>query len=62
MQLTALAMTVGLAVSATAVQAQSLNLTLSGGNPGGLWSLLGAGVARAYKLSPCCGETLVRYT
>ena len=24
-------------------QAEPLNLTLSGGNPGGLWSLLGAG-------------------
>lgn len=49
MQLTALAMAMGLAVSATAVQAQSLNLTLSGGNPGGLWSLLGAGVDRAVQ-------------
>ena len=30
-------------------QAEPLNLTLSGGNPGGLWSLLGAGIDRAAK-------------
>jgi TRAP transporter TAXI family solute receptor len=30
-------------------KADSLNLTLSGGNPGGLWSLLGAGIDRAAK-------------
>lgn len=47
MKTTTLAMAIGLAISATAVQAQSLNLNLSGGNPGGLWSLLGAGIDRA---------------
>lgn len=47
MHFKALALTVSLAASATAAQAESLNLTLSGGNPGGLWSLLGAGVDRA---------------
>lgn len=47
MHFTTIAMALGLAVSATAGQAQSLNLTLSGGNPGGLWSLLGAGIDRA---------------
>ena len=45
------AMMVGLAlaVSAGSVSAESLNLNLSGGNPGGLWSLLGAGIDRAAK-------------
>ena len=42
MNLTAIALAMGVAVSTTAVHAQSLSLTLSGGNPGGLWSLLGA--------------------
>lgn len=31
-------------------KAEPLNLTLSGGNPGGLWSLLGAGIDRAVKV------------
>ena len=44
MNLTAIALAMGVAVSTTAVHAQSLSLTLSGGNPGGLWSLLGAGI------------------
>ena len=44
-----LAVALGLTLSAGAAQAQSLNLTLSGGNPGGLWSLLGAGMDRAVK-------------
>lgn len=39
----------GLAVSAGAVSAESINMNLSGGNPGGLWSLLGAGMDRAVK-------------
>ena len=47
MNLTAIALAMGVAVSTTAVHAQSLSLTLSGGNPGGLWSLLGAGIDRA---------------
>ena len=38
----------GVAFSATA-HAEPLNLNLSGGNPGGLWSLLGAGIDRAVK-------------
>ena len=49
MKHTAIAVALGLAVSATTVQAQSLNLTLSGGNPGGLWSLLGAGIDSAVR-------------
>lgn len=51
MKVKAFAMAMGLAISATTVQAQSLNLTLSGGNPGGLWSLLGAGVDRAVQMA-----------
>ncbi len=47
MKYSAIVAAFGIAVSAGAVQAQSLNLTLSGGNPGGLWSLLGAGIDRA---------------
>ncbi|MCC6007313.1 MAG: TAXI family TRAP transporter solute-binding subunit [Rhodobacteraceae bacterium] len=39
----------GLSLMAGAVQAQPLNLTLSGASPGGLWSLLGAGLDRAVK-------------
>jgi len=43
---------VALAVSAsTAASEESVNLTLSGGNPGGLWSLLGAGIDRATKVA-----------
>lgn len=50
MKLTALAAAIGIAVSSTAAFADSVNLTLSGGNPGGLWSLLGAGIDRAAKV------------
>lgn len=48
MKFTALAMAVSLAL-APAAYAEPINLTLSGGNPGGLWSLLGAGIDRATK-------------
>ncbi len=51
MNLTAIALAMGVAVSTTAVHAQSLSLTLSGGNPGGLWSLLGAGIDRAAQVA-----------
>ena len=50
MKLTALAAVIGSAASSTAVVAEPVNLTLSGGNPGGLWSLLGAGIDRAAKV------------
>lgn len=47
------AATLGLAAmsgaQAAGAQAKPLNLTLSGGSPGGLWSLLGAGIDRALK-------------
>lgn len=49
MRLKALVLALGLTLSAGAANAQTLNLTLSGGNPGGLWSLLGAGMDRAAK-------------
>lgn len=40
-----------LALTASAAGAQTpVNLTLSGGNPGGLWSLLGAGIDRAARM------------
>ena len=38
-----------LALAPMTAGADALNLTLSGGNPGGLWSLLGAGIDRAAK-------------
>ncbi|AJE47701.1 TAXI family TRAP transporter solute-binding subunit [Celeribacter indicus] len=41
----------GMSVLGSGVTAQSVNVTLSGGNPSGLWSLLGAGVDRAVKAS-----------
>ncbi len=50
MKFKAIAMAVGLAVSVGAAQAESINMNLSGGNPGGLWSLLGAGMDRAVKV------------
>jgi|TARA_R110002072_G_scaffold11771_4_gene52541 hypothetical protein len=45
-----LAVAVAMAVTGGMASAQSLNLNLSGGNPGGLWSLLGAGIDRAVKV------------
>ena len=49
MKLSALIAALGIAVSSSAATADPVNLTLSGGNPGGLWSLLGAGIDRAAK-------------
>jgi hypothetical protein len=43
------AVALSLSVAAGAAQAQSYNLTLCGASPGGLWSLLGAGVDAAVK-------------
>ena len=47
MRLKSLALAVAVSVAAGGVSAQQIDLTLSGGNPGGLWSLLGAGMDRA---------------
>lgn len=49
MKLKTFGLAVGMMLSAAMGQAQSVDLTLSGGNPGGLWSLLGAGLDRAVK-------------
>ncbi len=49
MKTTALAACVGLVLASSAAFADTLNLNLSGGNPGGLWSLLGAGIDRAVR-------------
>lgn len=49
MKLKALFVALCIALSAGAAHAAPLNLTLSGGNPGGLWSLLGAGMDKAVK-------------
>ena len=49
MKLKALVIAACLGLSAGAAQAEPVNLTLSGGNPGGLWSLLGAGMDKAAK-------------
>ncbi|SFF02649.1 hypothetical protein SAMN04488523_11547 [Sulfitobacter brevis] len=50
MKLSVLAAAAGIALSSTMAIAEPVNLTLSGGNPGGLWSLLGAGIDRATKV------------
>ncbi|WGT52637.1 TAXI family TRAP transporter solute-binding subunit [Thioclava nitratireducens] len=42
---------IGICVMGSGATAESLNVTLSGGNPSGLWSLLGAGIDRAVKAS-----------
>jgi hypothetical protein len=49
----------GLGLAAGGAQAEPLNLTLSGGNPGGLWSLLGAGMDRAVKADD--GDSVITY-
>lgn len=59
MKLSILAAAVGIAVSSTMAVAEPVNLTLSGGNPGGLWSLLGAGIDRATKVDD--GGSVVTY-
>ncbi len=59
MKLSILAAAVGIAVSSTMAVAEPVNLTLSGGNPGGLWSLLGAGIDRATKVDD--GDSVVTY-
>lgn len=51
MKIKALAVAVCIGVMPVAAQADSLNLTLSGGNPGGLWSLLGVGIDKAVRAS-----------
>lgn len=49
MKRTLLTATFGAVFLATAAHAEPINLTLSGGNPGGLWSLLGVGIDSAVK-------------
>lgn len=49
MKLSYLAFALGLGLSAASAHAEPVNVNLSGGNPGGLWSLLGAGMDRAVK-------------
>ena len=49
MKFTTIAAAFALTVSGGMASADALNLNLSGGNPGGLWSLLGAGIDRAVK-------------
>lgn len=50
MKLKAITTALALAASAGLASAESINMNLSGGNPGGLWSLLGAGMDRAVKV------------
>lgn len=59
MKLSALIAALGIAVSSSAATAEPVNLTLSGGNPGGLWSLLGAGIDRAAKADD--GDSVITY-
>ena len=49
MKFKAIMVALGVTVSAVSASAEPVNLNLSGGNPGGLWSLLGAGMDRAVK-------------
>lgn len=53
---------IGMSVVATGANADSLNVTLSGGNPSGLWSLLGAGIDRAVKASDADGVVTYQAT
>lgn len=46
---------IGIFLSASAVLAEPINLTVSGGSPGGLWSLIGAGLDRAIKAEDADG-------
>lgn len=50
MKLKAITTALALVASAGMATAESINMNLSGGNPGGLWSLLGAGMDRAVKV------------
>lgn len=59
MKLRALAIAACIGLSVGAAHAEPLNLTLSGGNPGGLWSLLGAGMDKAAKASD--GDSVITY-
>ncbi|MEK9571015.1 MAG: TAXI family TRAP transporter solute-binding subunit [Paracoccaceae bacterium] len=49
MKFKSIALVISVAMSTTFAHAESINMNLSGGNPGGLWSLLGAGMDRAVK-------------
>lgn len=51
MKLSHIAFSIGLIFTSGLAHAEPLELNLSGGNPGGLWSLLGAGMDRAVKKS-----------
>lgn len=59
MNLKKLALALTISLAAGAAQAETVNLTLSGGNPGGLWSLLGAGIDRAAKQAD--GSSVITY-
>jgi len=50
MKLKTITTALALAAAAGMASAESINMNLSGGNPGGLWSLLGAGMDRAVKV------------
>lgn len=49
MKFRAIALALAFSLGAGTAMAESINVNLSGGNPGGLWSLLGAGMDRAAK-------------
>lgn len=60
--LKAIVVAVGLALPGTGAIAESINVTLSGGNPSGLWSLLGAGIDRAVKVDDSSGVVTYQAT
>lgn len=59
MNLRTMMLALSLSLGAGVAQAEPVNLTLSGGNPGGLWSLLGAGLDRAVKEAD--GNSVITY-
>lgn len=52
----------GFAVLGSGVMAESINVSLSGGSPSGLWSLLGAGIDRAVKVDDSSGVVTYQAT
>ena len=53
---------VGMCVLGSTAMAESINVSLSGGNPSGLWSLLGAGIDRAVKANDSSGVVTYQAT
>ena len=61
-QIKAAVAALSISVIGTGVMADSVNVTLSGGSPSGLWSLLGAGIDRAVKVDDASGVVTYQAT